>query len=158
MKIFKRIAATVAVIALLTSCSLVRNVTSNAKSTGINTGQAILSLYQILKSTGTIDLSNLTNIINLGKILTGANALSDATASFTDQFISGLIKGSSDLINDANVSKVMSALKTLSSIDTAAISQAADRAASGAATQLTNSTAGVAATLSQLNSIFKLFN
>ena len=160
MKLIKYIAAAVASIMLLSSCSVLKNVTSSASGTGSNTGSAIASLYKILMSSGSLDLSKLdlgdiTNIINIGKILTGANALTGATQEYATDFATGLISGSSKLINNSNVQAVLGALKTLSKVDTSAVSQAATAAANGTATQLSTSTAGVAQTLSSLGSIFK---
>ena len=158
MKVFKRLAAASAAVILLSSCSVIKSVTSDASSTGISTGSALATLYQIFRSTGAIDLSNLANIINIGKILTGASSLTDATSSFTDQFISGLMSGSSNLVNNSNANGVMNALKMLSNIDTSAITSAAAAAANGTATQLNNSMAGVASTMSTLTSIFDLLD
>ena len=158
MKVFKRLAAASAAVILLSSCSVIKSVTSDASSTGISTGSALATLYQIFRSTGAIDLSNLANIINIGKILTGASSLTDATSSFTDQFISGLMSGSSNLVNNSNANGVMNALKMLSNIDTSAITSAAAAAANGTATQLNNSMTGVASTMSTLTSIFDLLD
>ena len=158
MKVFKRLAAASAAVILLSSCSVIKSVTSDASSTGISTGSALATLYQIFRSTGSIDLSNLANIINIGKILTGASSLTDATSSFTDQFISGLMSGSSNLVNNSNANGVMNALKMLSNIDTSAITSAAAAAANGTATQLNNSMTGVASTMSTLTSIFDLLD
>ena len=98
MKLMKRIAAGVASLLLLTSCSILQNAAS-ATSLGGNTGTAISAIYNVLKAAGGIDLSNLTNIINIGKILTGAGALSNATQAFTDEFSQALINGSNNLVN-----------------------------------------------------------
>lgn len=155
MKALKYIAAGVAAVMLLSSCSVLKGITSSGSKTGSNTGGALAALYQIFKATGALDLGNLTNIINIGKVLTGASALTDATESFAGEFASGLIEGSNQLINDNNVQNVITALRTLSNVDTSALSQAAANAAQGTATQLSNSTAGVAPTLTALNSIFK---
>lgn len=154
MKPLKYIAAGLAAIMLLSSCSVLKNLSSGSK-TGNNTGGALAALYQIFKATGALDLGNLTNIINLGKVLTGASTLANATDAFASDFTNGLIEGSSQLINDNNVQKVMTALKALSSVDATAIEQAAEQAAKGTATQLTSATAGVAPTLAQLTNIFK---
>ncbi len=154
MKALKYIAAGVAALMLLSSCSVLKNLSSGSK-TGTSTGGALAALYQIFKASGAIDLGNLVNIINIGKVLTGASALTNATEAFATDFTSGLIEGSNQLINDNNVQAVLGALKTLSNVDTSAITQAAENAAQGTATQLSNATAGVAPTLSALNSIFK---
>lgn len=160
MRIIKSLAAGLAAIMLLSSCSVLKNVTSNASGTGINTGTALASLYQILMSSGSLDLSkldlgDLTNIINIGKVLTGANALTDATQEYTTDFASGLIKGSAQLINNSNVQAVLDALKSLSKVDSSALAQAAAAAAAGTATQVSTSTAGVSQTLASLGSILK---
>jgi len=156
MSIFKTLAASAAAILLLSSCSILKNTASNALSAGTSTGSALSSIYQVFKSSGAIDLSNVTNIVNLGKILTGASSLTDATEKFTDSFTSGLISGSSNLVNSTNAASVISALKSLSNVDTSAITAAAAAAAAGSSTQLTTSTEGVSSTLSSLNTIFNL--
>ena len=152
MKLFKHIAAATAALMLLTSCSVLKSVASSALSAGSSTGTAISALYNIFKLTGGIDLSNLTNIINLGKILTGANA----TTAYTDDFASGLISGSSNLVNADNVASVLSTLKALTNIDTSAITNAASSyAATGTATPVSASNAGASETVSALTSLFK---
>ena len=156
MKLFKHLAAAFVALSLLSSCSVLQSVASSAVSTGKNTGTAIMNIYNVLKSTGAIDLSNLTNLINIGQILTGAGTLTDATSSYLEQFASGLIKGSSNLINDSNVSSVINSLKSLANVDTTSLMNAATAAASGTLTKLSNSTTGVSETLSSLNSIYQL--
>ena len=156
MKALKHIAAGLAALMLLSSCSLLKNITSSASDTGSSTGSALAALYQIFKAAGGIDLSNLTNIINIGKILTGANSLVDATQEFTSDFASGLIEGSSKLVNSGNVDAVIAALKALNNVDTSNLTKAADAAAQGTAMALTSSTAGVTPTLNQLTNIFKV--
>ena len=157
MKALKRIAAACAAVLLLTSCSLLTGAGSsagnNANTTGSNTGSAIAALYQILKATGTIDLSNLTNLINLGKILPGANALTGATTAFTDDFASGLIKGSQNLVNSSNVAKVLTGLQSLTTIDTSALSTAASFAATGSEPEISNSTKGVSTAMSAITKL-----
>ena len=124
MKLMKRIAVGVASLLLISSCSLLQNVAS-ATTSGSNTGSAISAIYNVLKAAGGIDLSNLTNIINIGKILTGAGSLANATQSYTDEFATALINGSNNLVNSSNVSKVISGLKALNNIDTSAFSESA---------------------------------
>ena len=164
MKSLKRIAAGVAAHLLLTSCALLQGVSttntasSPAASSGTSTGSAISAIYNVLKATGGIDLSNLTNIINLGKILTGANSLANATSAYTDEFASALISGSSNLVNKQNVSQVMNGLKSLSTIDNSAIINASNTAqtkgfAAGAQPKLSTSDKNVAATMNTLNSL-----
>ena len=157
MRLIKYLIAALISLSLLSSCSVIKGVAANALANGSNTGSAISTLYRVLQSTGSIDLSNVTNLINLGKILTGANTVSNATANILQPFTQGLIKGSTGLITNSNASSVISGLQTLANLDTSAITRAATAAATGAATSaITNNTPGVSATLSQLNSIFNL--
>ena len=157
MRLLKYLTAAVISLSLLSSCSVLKNAAANVLTTGSNTGSAITALYRVLQTAGNIDLSNVTNLINLGKILTGANTVSNASTSILDQFTRGLISGSTGLITNSNASGVISGLQTLANLDTSAIARAAASAAAGTVTTpITNSTPGVSATLSQLNSIFNL--
>ena len=157
MKLFKCLAVASAAVILLSSCSILKSPSADAATSGTNTGSALSTLYKILKSTGTLDLSDLTTIINIGKVLLGANALNDATQSFTDQFAGGLISGSSSLINNANVGGIMNGLKALSGLDTSALTQAA-AATKGNSFQVNTANAGVASTVSSLTNILQLMN
>ena len=124
MKLFKRIVLGVSALLMVSSCSVLQGL-GNATTAGTNTGTALSAIYNVLKAAGGIDLSNITNIINIGKILTGAGALSNATQTYTDEFANALISGSNNLVNSGNVSKVISGLKALNSIDTSAFSDSA---------------------------------
>jgi hypothetical protein len=156
MKLFKCLAVASASLILLSSCSVLKGVASSATTAGNNTGTALSALYKIILGGGTLDLSDLSTLINLGKILTGANSLADASTSFVDQFASGLISGSSNLVNSSNASAVINGLKGLANIDTSAIMSAAAAAATGVTPNISNSTEGVSSTLSALNGIFNL--
>lgn len=153
MKLMKRIAAGVASLLLLSSCSILQNVAGNAASAGSSTGTAIAAIYNVLKAAGGIDLSNLTNIINIGKILTGAGTLSNATQSFTDDFASALISGSNNLVNSGNVAKVLTGLKALNDLDTSAFSASATKAYQNGTQQLPTSDANVNATVKAITSL-----
>ena len=152
MKLMKRIVAGIAALLLLSSCSILKNVAS-ASSVGSNTGSAIAAVYNVLKAAGGIDLSNLTNIINIGKILTGAGALTNATQAFTDEFSTALINGSNTLVNSGNLSKVLTGLKALNNIDTSAFSESATKAYANGSQQLPQNDANVNATVKALTSL-----
>ena len=107
MKLFKRIAAAFVAISLLSSCSILGNLTQSASNTGNNTGSALAAIFNVLKTNGNIDLSDLMNVINIGKILTGANSLTNASQAYTSEFITGLMNGSGNLVNSSNVNAVM---------------------------------------------------
>ncbi len=152
MNAFKRIVAACTAVLLVSSCSILQNVMSNGNNSGASTGSAIAGLYQILKATGSIDLSDLTNLINIGKILTGANTLANATTSYVDDFASGLIKGSNNLVNSSNLAKVLTGLQNLSNIDTSALSTAASFAAKGSDPEISTSTKGVSDSMAAITS------
>ena len=152
MKLIKRIAVGIASLVMISSCSILQSV-GNASTAGSNTGSALSAIYNVLKAAGGIDLSNITNIINIGKILTGAGALSNATQSYTDEFANALISGSNNLVNSANVSKVISGLKALNSIDTSAFSDSAVKSYSSGTQTIQKNDKDVNATV---NAITKL--
>ena len=152
MKLLKRIALGVASLLLISSCSLLQNV-ANATTSGAKTGAAISAIYNVLKAAGGIDLSNLTNIINIGKILTGAGSLSNATQSYTDEFATALINGSNNLVNSGNVSKVLAGLKALNSIDTSAFSESATKSYANGTQQIQKNDKDVNATVDAITKL-----
>ena len=113
MKLFKRIAAAFVAISLLSSCSILGNLTQSATQQGNTTGSALAAIFNVLKTNGNIDLSDLMNVINIGKILTGANSLTNATQAYTSEFITGLMNGSGNLVNSSNVNAVLGGLQAL---------------------------------------------
>ena len=153
MKLFKRLAAAFVALSLLSSCSILKTLATSALSLGTNTGSAISSIYNVLKKAGSIDLSDITTLINIGKILTGANSLTDATPTFLDDFSAGLIEGSSQLINGTNVASVLNGLKALAKVDTSTLNAAASKAMVGTPTQVSASSAGVSETVSAIKAL-----
>jgi hypothetical protein len=149
----KRIVAGVASLLIVCSCSVLQNVAASATSAGSSTGSAISAIYNVIKAAGGIDLSNLTNIINIGKILTGAGTLSNATQSFTNEFAAGLISGSNNLVNNSNVSKVITGLKALNNIDTSAFSDSATKSYANGTQQIQKNDANVNATVDAITSL-----
>ena len=158
MKLFKCLAVASAAVILLSSCSILKSSTADATTTGSSTGSALLGLYKILKATGTLDLSDLTTLINIGKVLLGANTLPGATQSFTDLFANGLISGSAQLVNSSNVGGIIEGLKGLANLDTSVLTQAAAAATNGNSFQVNTANAGVTATVDSLTSILQLMN
>ena len=152
MKLFKRIVLGVSALLMVSSCSVLQGL-GNATTAGTNTGTALSAIYNVLKAAGGIDLSNLTNIINIGKILTGAGALSGATQSFTNEFASALIQGSNNLVNSGNVSKVISGLQALNSIDTSAFSDSAIKSYSNNTQQIQKNDKDVNATVDAITKL-----
>ena len=152
MKLIKRIAVGIASLLMISSCSILQTV-GNATTAGTNTGSAISAIYNVLKAAGGIDLSNITNIINIGKILTGAGALSSATQSYTDEFANALISGSNNLVNSGNVAKVITGLKALNNIDTSAFSESAVKSYSNGTQQIQKNDKDVNATVDAITKL-----
>jgi hypothetical protein len=158
MRTFKHILAVVAILSLFTSCGVIGSTgsgTTTTASTGTNTGSALAAIFNVLKSTGTLDLGNLTNLINLGQILTGANSLVDASAAYTNQFAADLIKGSRNMVNNSNVNKVLAELKNLAGTDTSALNKATTAAFAGNLVPVDSSDKNVKASMDAVNSLLK---
>jgi hypothetical protein len=152
MKLFKRIVVGLAALSLLSSCSILKNVATSALSLGSNTGSAIVGIYNVLKN-GKIDLSDITTLINIGKILTGAQSLTGATPTYMDEFSEGLIEGSSKLVNETNIGAVLNGLKALNRVDTSTLNAAATKALAGTASQVSTSSAGVNDTIAAITNL-----
>lgn len=132
--------------------STIANVASALTSqNGTSAGSALLGLYQQYKADKKLDFSNPTNIKNLTTLANNIKGL--ATNANTTNFLSGLIKGSKNLVNDSNSSSVLSSLKSLSNLDlsslaTQAAGSAAKSAASSLLSKVTKSSSSAAATTS----------
>lgn len=203
MKIFSRILAGILAFCIISSCGILKNASGDGLSSGLQTGLALLNIYNTIKqnkqvqqaqtqaaqqqatttATKGLDLSNAGNLLNIAQILTGAGTLQNATPTYTNQFSDGLIQGSSNLVNQNNVSNVLGSLLNLNKIDTSSIlsaavsaaanqasnaatkaaetaTQAATQAATSAAQQavtVTQQTPGVSETLGVLGSLFSMF-
>ena len=156
MKLFKRIAAAFVAISLLSSCSILSGLTQSATQQGNTTGSALAAIFNVLKTNGNIDLSDLMNVINIGKILTGANSLTNATQSFTDEFVTGLMNGSGNLVNSSNVAAVLGGLKALNNIDQSVFTGPSAKAYANGSRAVPTTDEGVAATMGALNSLLSV--
>lgn len=153
MKLFKRIVLGVSALLLVSSCSILQGVSNTASSVGASTGSALSAIYNVIKAAGGIDLSNLANIINIAQILTGANSLTNATQSFTDEFASALISNSNNLVNSGNVASVLTGLKALNSINTTAFSDSAVKSYSNGTQQIQKNDQNVNATVDAITKL-----
>ena len=157
MRIFKYLAAALVALSLLSSCSVLKSVASTALTKGTNAGAALVDLAEVLTSSGAIDLSSITNIINLGNVISGAKSAAKGNESFLESFTKGLISGSKNAVNTSNVSGVINGLKSLANVDTSAIATAAAKAAiSGVVPAVSNSAAGVSDTISSIKNILNV--
>ena len=153
MKLFKRIVLGVSALLLVSSCSILQGVSNTASSVGASTGSALSAIYNVIKAAGGIDLSNLANIINIAQILTGANSLTNATQSFTDEFASALISNSNNLVNSGNVASVLTGLKALNNLNTTAFSDSATKAYANGTQQIQKNDKDVNATVDAITKL-----
>ena len=153
MKLFKRIAAAFVAISLLSSCSILSGLTQSATQQGNTTGSALAAIFNVLKTNGNIDLSDLMNVINIGKILTGANSLANASQAYTSEFITGLMNGSGNLVNSSNINAVLGGLQALNNIDQSVFTGPAAKAYANGSRAVPTTDTGVAATMGALNSL-----
>lgn len=179
MKAIKIIAALAATSLLVSSCGILgassqqaaagQNTGSFLTSTnGINTGIALLSLYVQYKNAGKIDIANANNLANIATIASNIQGLDAAAtkASTTANFISGLISGSQNLVNQNNSASVLNTLAKVNNLDlsslvssaaTSAATSLINKAATGATTAVTNAASGLdAATTKATNSATSL--
>lgn len=133
------LAAPVASAQTSTASSLLSGVSSVLTQTnGNSAGIALLSLYTQYKTTGKIDFSNATTIQNILSLATNIKGLKEQKN--TTSFLSGLISGSKNLVNNNNSATALSALGNLSTLDLSEIGkQAATTAATTAATKASSS-------------------
>ena len=157
MKTFKLFAVAAAALLLTVSSfqanaqtknSVVDNVVSALTSqNGNSAGSALLSLYNQYKADGKLDLKNTANITNILTLASNIKGLAQQTN--TSSFLSGLIKGSKNLVNNANSGSVLSALSNLSNLD---LSSLGTSAATSAASSLLSKLKGGSSNASSNNS------
>lgn len=141
MKLSKIIAAA-AILLTMSSCSVLGSLSGNNQSVsltnGIKVGSALLNLYNQYKSTGTINMTNLSSINDVANLVSGIKNIKDNTNTETSlaDYAQGLINGSSNLINANNAAGVISGLTNLSNTDLSGTSNAASILATQAATNL----------------------
>lgn len=102
--------------------------TAAATVNGQAAGAALKSLYTQYKADGKLDMSNLTNILNLTTLASNVKGLkgqSDKTTFYKD-FAAGLISGSNNLVSQTNSTAVMSGLTSLvNNVDLSALTEKA---------------------------------
>jgi hypothetical protein len=78
-------------------------------------GAALKDLYTQYKTDKKLDMSNLNNIMNLATLASNIKGLKDVSnkSAFYKDFLSGLIKGSDNLVNESNGSTIMQGLTNL---------------------------------------------
>ncbi len=117
----------------LTSCSTIQSAASSdtvASATGKSCGTAVQSLYRSYKSTGTVDLTNTTNLNNALALATAYTNLKNNkdNTEYRKAFTTGLVASSAGLITQAAASGFVDKLLAssgLSNINTQNITQTA---------------------------------
>lgn len=158
MKIFKTLAI-FAIALTISAVSLRAEVKLNA-SNGIAAGKALLALYQQYKADGKLDISKTANITNLISLATNVQGLTGSSTTKTTpaSFVTGLINGSSKLVNKSNSNSVLGALGSIANLDLSSLSSAASAlgssstAASAAGSLLSKITGGSGSTGSNTSS------
>ena len=108
-------------------------------------GAALKSLYGQYKVDGKLDMSNLSNIMNLTTLATNVQGLKGQSdkGTFYKDFASGLVLGSSNLVTSTNSTSVMSGLTNLvENVDLSGLTASAEEKAQSAASTLTEKLAG----------------
>lgn len=116
-----------------------------ATSEGQAAGVALKALYGQYKADGKLDMSNLTNLMNLAALATSVQNLKGQTdkTTFYKDFVKGLITGSNNLVNENNSTSIMSGLQNLvNNVDLSGLTASAEEKAESAAATLTEKLTG----------------
>ena len=116
-----------------------------ATSDGQAAGVALKALYGQYKADGKLDMSNLTNLMNLAALATSVQNLKGQTdkTTFYKDFVKGLISGSNNLVNADNSTSIMSGLQNLvNNVDLSGLTASAEEKAESAAATITEKLSG----------------
>jgi hypothetical protein len=116
-----------------------------ATSDGQAAGVALKALYGQYNADGKLDMSNLTNLMNLAALATSVQNLKGQTdkTTFYKDFVKGLITGSNNLVNENNSTSIMSGLQNLvNNVDLSGLTASAEEKAESAAATLTEKLTG----------------
>ena len=105
--------------------------TSLTKNNGAAAGKALLALYTQYKSSGSLDMTNPTNIVNMVTLANNIKGLKSNTT--TTNSVKGLISGSNKLVNNSNSKTVLSSLTKLAGLNLSTLQSSAKTAANNAA-------------------------
>ena len=128
-----------------TTSSSTTETVSAGTSNGKQAGAALKSLYVQYKADGKLDMSNITNLLNLTTLATNVQGLKGQSdkGTFYKDFASGLVLGSSNLVTSTNSTSVMSGLTNLvENVDLSGLTASAEEKAQSAASTLTEKLAG----------------
>ena len=142
-----------------TSAAATAEETSTATTNGQAAGAALKGLYKQYKTDGKLDMKNLNNIVNAATLATNIKGLKGLTdkSTFYKEFVSGLILGSDNLVNENNSTTVMSGLTSLvNNVDLSSLTGATTNVASSATSSASSEASSEAqSALSGILSLFK---
>ena len=136
---------------------------SEATTNGKAAGAALKALYTQSKADKKLDMSNLNNIANVATLSANIQGLKGQSnkGAFYKDFASGLISGSSNLVNESNSTTVMNTLTSIvENADLSGVEQKATEVASTAsnvATSASSAASSVASVAESVTSILSLF-
>ena len=143
-----------------TSATATTEETSTGTANGQAAGTALKGLYKQYKADGKLDMKNLNNIANAATFaanVKGLKGMSDKK-TFYKEFVSGLILGSDNLVNENNTTTVMSGITNLvNNVDLSSLTSGLTAAASTATTATSTTTESSSDVQSALSGILNLF-
>jgi hypothetical protein len=129
-------------------------------SSGQAAGAALKALYSQYKVDGKVDMSNLTNIMNLATLANNIKDLKGQTnkSAFYKDFATGLVSGSNNLVSSSNSNAVMSGLTNLvDNVDLSALQGKATDVVSNVSKKGTAAIENANQIASSVTGILKLF-
>ena len=147
MKLTKIFAAA-ALVLMTASCGVLGSGSTQATSAGTTGGQAsgaaLKNLYTQFQADGKLDVTNISNVVNLATLANGIQGLKnqDDKSAFYADFAKGLVLGSGNLISNTTAPSITNTLSGLANTDLSALTNAASAALSSglAGTQNTTQT------------------
>lgn len=131
MKIKSIIAASLAVLTLLlSSCGTQKNAINTSSPDYMNgnvAGVVLKSLVESYKATGSLDLSNVENVLNLSSFISTLSSLKSGSTQAFNDYGFGLIAGSKNIVNENNVKGIVDSLTELSDLDLGRVSSLIQR-------------------------------
>ena len=134
--------------------------TTEATSNGKAAGAALKALYTQYKADGKLDMSNLTNIMNVATLANNVKGLKEQTSKteFYKDFASELVTGSGNLVNSDNTSSIMNGLTNLvNNVDLSGLQDKATSAVTTATSKGSEVVENASAISESVTNILKLF-
>ena len=134
--------------------------TTEATSNGKAAGAALKALYAQYKADGKLDMSTLTNIMNMATLANNVKGLKGQTSKteFYKDFAAGLVTGSGSLVNTDNTSSIMSGLTNLvNNVDLSGLQNKASDVVSTATAKGSEVVENASAISESVTNILKLF-